>query len=310
MLTRRTLLRGAAGASVSLLSFGAYALGIEPMLRLEIARYAITPPGWPQGQRLRIVILSDFHACEPWMPLERVAGLVRRANALGGDVTLLLGDYVSGRKMPHWDVDPDRLAAILAGLSAPLGVYAILGNHDWWTDRDAMRARKGPPFIHRALARAGVNVMQNDALRLAQDGRPFWIAGLGDQIAFYDRQGDWQGDWGNGVRRGPHPSMDDLPATLAQLTDDAPAILMAHEPDIFPQVPNRFCLTLSGHTHGGQVNLFGWRPIAASPLSGRYARGHFRENGRDLLVTSGLGCSAAPVRIGVPPEIVVVELGG
>ncbi len=305
MLTRRAFLRGAAGVSASLISFGAYALGIEPMLRLEIVRYAITPPGWPSGQRLRLVILSDFHACDPWMPLSRVEGLVQRANALGGDVTLLLGDYVSGRKMPHWDVDPDRLAAILAGLSAPLGVHAILGNHDWWTDREVMRTRQGPTFVHRALAKAGIDVMQNKALRLVHDGKPFWLAGLGDQIAFYDRQGEW----GRGSRRGPRGGVDDLPGTLAQLSDDAPAILMAHEPDIFPEVPERFCLTLSGHTHGGQVNLFGWRPIAASRLSGIYARGHFRENGRDLVVTSGLGCSAAPLRVGVPPEIVVIELG-
>ncbi len=306
MLTRRALLQGAAGLSASLVSFGAYALGIEPMLRLEIVRYAITPPGWPSGQRLRLVILSDFHACDPWMSLDRVRGLVQHANALGGDITLLLGDYVSGRKMPHWDVDPDRLAAILAELSAPLGVHAILGNHDWWTDQEAMRTRQGPTVVHRALAKAGLNVMQNDALRLVHDGKPFWIAGLGDQIAFHTRQGEW----GRGVRRSPRSGVDDLPATLAQLTDDAPAILMAHEPDIFPEVPARFCLTLSGHTHGGQVNLFGWRPIAASRLSAIYARGHFRENGHDLVVTSGLGCSAAPLRVGVPPEIVVIELGG
>ncbi len=306
MLTRRALLRGALGFSASLASFGAYAIGIEPMLRLEIARYAITPQGWPRGRRLKLVILSDFHACDPWMSLDRIRGLVQRANALGGDVTLMLGDYVSGRKMPHWDVDPDRLAAILADLSAPLGVYAILGNHDWWTDHEVMRTRQGPTFVHRALAKAGINVMQNDAIRLVHDGMPFWIAGLGDQIAFYDRRGEWRRD----SRRGPRGGVDDMPATLARLTDDAPAILMAHEPDIFPEVPARFCLTLSGHTHGGQVNLFGWRPIAASRLSGIYARGHFRENGRDLIVTSGLGCSAAPIRLGVPPEIVVVELGG
>ncbi len=80
MLTRRALLQGAAGLSASLVSFGAYALGIEPMLRLEIVRYAITPPGWPPGQRLRLVILSDFHACDPWMSLDRVRGLVQHAN--------------------------------------------------------------------------------------------------------------------------------------------------------------------------------------------------------------------------------------
>jgi uncharacterized protein len=104
--------------------------------------------------------------------------------------------------------------------------------------------------------------------------------------------------------------VDDLPKTLAAITDDAPAILMAHEPDIFPQVPKRFAITLSGHTHGGQVNLFGWKPAAASRLSRVYPRGHFSEGGRDLLVSSGLGCSIAPIRLGVPPEIMVLELGG
>jgi uncharacterized protein len=135
---------------------------------------------------------------------------------------------------------------------------------------------------------------------LSHKGKPFWLAGLGDQMAFMpiSRQ--------RGIRSG----IDDLPKTIAAITDDAPALLMAHEPDIFPRVPKRFALTLCGHTHGGQVNLFGWRPAAGSRLSRVYPRGHFSENGRDLLVSSGLGCSILPIRFGVPPEIMVVELGG
>jgi uncharacterized protein len=145
--------------------------------------------------------------------------------------------------------------------------------------------------------------MENDAVLLSHGGQRFWLAGLGDQWAFHPRRR------GSGGGPGARAGADDMPAVLARITDDAPAILLAHEPDIFPGVPPRFCLTLSGHTHGGQVSVLGWRPAAASRLSRRYARGHFRENDRDLIVSSGLGCSFFPIRVGVPPEIMVVELG-
>lgn len=303
MLTRRGLLRGVVGLGASAVSFGAYAVGVEPILRLEVARYAITPPGWPPDLKLRIVALADIHACDPWMPLSRVRTIIERANGLGGDIMLLLGDYVTGKRLRHWRVDPDALAATLAALRAPLGVHAILGNHDWWEDDAAIRRGAGPTFIHRALATAGLNVLENAAIRLEHRGRPFWLAGLGDQIAFQTRRRSTP----NGPLR--RPGIDDLPAVLRAIDDESPAILMAHEPDIFPQVPARFALTLSGHTHGGQINLLGWRPTAASELSDLYSRGHFRERGRDLVVSSGLGCSIAPVRIGVPPEILVVDLG-
>jgi predicted MPP superfamily phosphohydrolase len=86
-------------------------------------------------------------------------------------------------------------------------------------------------------------------------------------------------------------------------------ILMAHEPDIFVRVPDRVALTLCGHTHGGQVRLMGWSPVVPSAFGNRYAYGHVVEEGRHLVVSGGLGCSILPVRFGVPPEIVVVELG-
>ena len=93
------------------------------------------------------------------------------------------------------------------------------------------------------------------------------------------------------------------------MTDDAPVILLAHEPDIFPQVPSRVALTLSGHTHGGQVRLFGYSPVVPSDYGNRYAYGPVEETGRHLVVSGGLGYSGIPVRFGVPPEITVVDLG-
>jgi predicted MPP superfamily phosphohydrolase len=195
----------------------------------------------------------------------------------------------------RWKTGPvpyDVWAGELARLRAPLGVHAVLGNHDWWEDRAAMRARRGPVLGRRALERAGIPVYENDAARLEKDGRPFWLAGLGDQWAFGSR-------WG----------VDDLPATLAKVTDRAPAILLAHEPDIFPQVPARVALTLSGHIHGGQLRFFGHSPVVPSRFGNRYAYGHVVERGRHLVVSAGLGCTGLPVRIGVPPEIVLVDVG-
>jgi uncharacterized protein len=300
MITRRTFLKASAYLGASLASFGVYAVGIEPLLRLSHVRYPVTPKGWPTDFKLRMVVLADIHASEPWMNAARIQSIVDQANALNGDIILLLGDYISGHRFFRRMSEPSQWASILGKLKAPLGVHAIQGNHDWWEDKIALQDLAGPTFVQRALEAAGINVLENDAVKLTHHGKPFWLAGLGDQLAFMP------------VRRralGVPLGVDDMRKTLVKITDDAPAILMAHEPDIFPRVPKRFALTLSGHTHGGQVNLLGWRPVAASPGSRRYSRGHFSEQDRDLLVSSGIGCSIVPVRFGVPPEIMIVELG-
>ena len=103
--------------------------------------------------------------------------------------------------------------------------------------------------------------------------------------------------------------VDQLDGTLAKVTDDAPVILLAHEPDIVTRVPDRVALTLSGHTHGGQLRLLGWSPVVPSRYGNKYAYGHVRER-CDLIVSGGLGCSIMPLRLGVPPEGVFVTLRG
>ena len=100
----------------------------------------------------------------------------------------------------------------------------------------------------------------------------------------------------------------DLGAVLAQTRGEAPAVLLAHEPDLFPRVPPRLALTLSGHTHGGQVRLFGHSPVVPSRYGNRYAYGLVEEDGRRLIVSGGLGCSIVPLRFGVPPELTLVHL--
>jgi predicted MPP superfamily phosphohydrolase len=235
------------------------------------------------------------------MPAERIRGIVERTNALAPDVIVLLGDFAASHKFKTRAVPSEVWAEELGGLSAPLGVHAILGNHDWWDDRAAQRARKGPVIGRRMLEREGVPVYENDVVRLSHHGRPFWLAGLGDQIAFFERRR-------KGVGRRSFEGVHDLDGTLAKVTDDAPVILLAHEPDIFPRVPPRVSLTLSGHTHGGQVRMFGYSPMVPSRYGNRYAYGHIVEDNRHLVVSGGLGCSILPVRIGVPPEIVMVDV--
>lgn len=300
MITRRTFFKGLGALALGGAGLAGYAFGVEPHYRLSVTRYALTPRNWPVGFPLKLAIVADVHANERFMTVQRIEEIVAVTNGLGADAILLLGDYESGRYWYTGRLQPGDWANALARLQAPLGVHAVLGNHDWWDDPQAQRTRKGPVPARLALEKVGIPVYENDSVRLVKDGNPFWLAGLGDQIAFITDIVD-----GRMIFQG----VDDLDGTLAKITDDAPVILMAHEPDIFPSVPERVALTVSGHTHGGQVRLLGWSPIVPSAFGNRYAYGHVAEEGRDLVVSGGLGCSILPVRFGVPPEIVVVELG-
>lgn len=284
---------GAFGASTT-----AYGFGIEPS-RLRVARYDISPKQWPADFPLRIAAIADLHACDPWMSLDRIQAIVDRTNRLNADVVVMLGDYVAGHRHVSRFIPAAEWAAVLGGLKAPLGVHAILGNHDWWEDDAIQRDGEGHTRSRRALEAAGIPVYENDAKRLVKDGRPFWLAGLGDQLAYLPARR---------FRPLSRIGVDDLSATMAKVNDDAPVILLAHEPDVAPRVPARVALQLSGHTHGGQVRLFGWSPVVPSRYGGKFAYGHSREK-CDVVVSGGLGCSIMPFRLGVPPEIVLVTLG-
>ena len=301
MISRRRFLQwllslGVVGAAAS-----AYAMAIEPLLRQRVTRYDLKLKRWPDDLQLSAAVIADLHACEPWMTIDRINSIVRQTNELKPDLIVLLGDYVAGmRYYVTRDVPSSEWSKALAGLQAPLGVHAILGNHDWWSDHTALANRRGPTIGRLALERVGIPVYENDAVRLSKAGRSFWLAGLGDQLAFAPFR-----------RRHPGTKVgvDDLATTLSKVPDGEPVILLAHEPDIMPRVPERVSLVLSGHTHGGQVRLFGWSPVVPSRYGNRYAYGHVREQ-CDLIVSGGLGCSIMPVRFGMPPEIVLVSITG
>jgi uncharacterized protein len=312
-LTRRRMLRGAGALAAAGLALGGYGFGVAPF-GIAITRYALTPPRWPSGFKLRIAALSDLHVCEPWTGVARLERIVAATNALEADVIVMLGDYMPGYKIEQMGraVPPAIWGPILGKLRAPGGVHAVLGNHDWWEDADAQRTGKGPTVAHRTLGEAGIVVHENTAARIAVrapsgPAQPVWIAGLGDQWAFFSGPRSTA----SGIRNpNRYRGVDDFPTLRRAITDDAPAILLIHEPDFFGRtVDDRCALTLAGHTHGGQVRLGGYAPIVPSRYGNRYAYGHIVEAGRHMIVSSGLGVSGLPVRLGAAPEIILIELG-
>jgi predicted MPP superfamily phosphohydrolase len=307
VISRRDLLKMLATFGVGSSALSGYA--VAEAFQENVTWYHLTPPRWTPGLNLRLAVLADLHVCEPWMSIERLEGIVEETNRLNVDAILLLGDYVVGRSLARYSqpVSVGTWATVLGKLKAPLGVHAVLGNHDWWDEISVQRQRAGPTRAGLALQAVGIPVYENNVMRLEKNGRPFWLAGLGDQWAFWPKPGEYD----EFVKGGKvaYQGIDDLPATLKQVKDDAPVILMAHEPDIFPKVPDRVSLTIAGHTHGGQVRFFGYAPYVPSRFGRRYVYGHKIEGGRHLIVSGGLGCSTVPVRFGSPPEIVVLNLG-
>jgi len=297
-VTRRRLLVGGGVAAASL-SFSGYATAYETGSALTLAQYAPRLHNWPDDLKLKIAVIADIHACYPWMSEERVGDIVDLANAQKPDLTVLLGDYVCTHRFVSGYVPPGAWAEQLARLEAPLGVYSILGNHDWWSAAIPTDPPDNSRSIRRALAVAGVPLLENQSVRLSQAGRPFWLIGLGDLLA-----------------HAPHRSRglgaDDLRGAMRAISDEAPAILLVHEPYFFPRVPDRIALMLAGHTHGGQVNF----PIVGAPAHflkrgmGRFIYGEYALGERRMIVSGGLGTSLAPVRVLRPPEVVMVKLGG
>jgi predicted MPP superfamily phosphohydrolase len=247
---------------------------VEPR-RLVTVRRTLHLPRWPAAvDGLRIGVLSDLHAGAPHAGRKAIARAVDRLNAEAPDAMLLLGDFTDAHPVWGGRVPPAEIAAELSRLRSPLGTFAVLGNHDW--------KRAGLEIWH-ALRDAGIEVLENRAVKAGD----VYIAGLADLRS----------------RR------LDLPGALDGVPPDAPVILLAHDPDVFPFVPNRVPLTLSGHLHGGQVAIPVLRlPAIPSRYGERFVRGHVVEDGRHLYVTSGLGTSGLPVRLFRPPEIVILEL--
>jgi predicted MPP superfamily phosphohydrolase len=250
---------------------------VEPR-RLVVRREELTLPRWSSAlDGLRVGVMTDLHSGMPHAGLDAIERAAETLMAEKPDVVCLLGDYIDRRALYARPVDAQALAARLAPLAAaPRGLYAVLGNHDWYA---------GARRIGDALEGAGVMVLEDSAAPAGDDG--LWVAGTGD---FRVR--------GARVER-----------ALMPVPEAAPVLLLSHDPDAFPSVPARVSLTLSGHTHGGQVGVpLVRRPFIPSHYGERFLAGHIEEDGRHLYVSSGVGTSGLPVRFLRPPEVVSLTL--
>jgi predicted MPP superfamily phosphohydrolase len=278
--TKRAVVAG--GAAVAL----GYPIAWEPR-HFRVTRRSFALPGLsPELVGLRIVQLTDIHL-GPWSSEAYVRKVVAAANARDADLLALTGDYVL-----HSPAYITPAARILAGLKARIGAVGVLGNHDW---------REGGPAMREGLAAAGVRMIDNARLFLTPDrqlradpggGDGLCVAGVGDlwlDQQFYDR------------------ALEGVPREM-------PRLLLSHNPDVaeeraFVSSGYRVDLMLSGHTHGGQVYIPGvGTPVLPSRYGQKYASGLVQGPACPVFISCGLGTALLPVRIGVPPEIAVIEL--
>jgi predicted MPP superfamily phosphohydrolase len=234
--------------------------------RMPVMREAtIALPGYPAGAGpIRVALLTDTHMAGP----DQSPGRLRRIVAEKPDLILLGGDYMSEPKFVGRSWSAEEAVAPFAGFHAPLGIVAVLGNHDHWD---------GPEAVAAALARLNIPVLRNQALRRG----PLAIGGIGDSFTHHS----------------------DLPATLAAVRAAGGApLLLSHGPDIFPSLPAGSVL-LVGHTHCGQVALPFYGAITVpSDYGTRYACGRYDERGKTMIVSGGVGTSVIPFRLAAPPD--------
>lgn len=257
---------------------GSWAFWIEPA-SLQRKPYVATPNGWPKAcDGLSVAVLADLHAGAPHIGVEQIERAVEMTNATQPDLILLAGDYVIQGVIGGEFMEPERAAAILSGLRARLGVYAVLGNHDWWLDAER---------VGRAISDNGITLLEDASTPLQLGDCSFTLVGISDF---------WEG-------------RHDVEKAFSGVAPDSPIIAFTHNPDVFPTLPIPVSLAIAGHTHGGQVNfpILG-RPIVPSAYGERFAAGIIRETGQDYFVSTGIGTSILPVRFRVPPEVAIVVL--
>ena len=274
----------------------AYAYFIEPN-RLVINQQELKVKGLDTAfDGLKIVAISDIHGGSNGVTVENIRRLVQTVNAQQPDIVVILGDFVSQTSgnddIVHsaLKMDLETMSQALTGFSAKYGVFAVLGNHDFWY---------GDEQVANALTRSGIKVLQNEVVSIPYGGRNLRILGLKDHMHI-ETWTKYATDAQNAILNGPEG--DDI-------------IVLEHSPDVFPIVAGAnpiskdIKLFIAGHTHGGQV----WLPILGMPIvpssyGQRYARGHVRENDIDLFVTTGVGTSVLPIRFLMPPEIAVLTI--
>lgn len=258
-----------------------YARHVEPHW-LEVTRWRLRLAGWPKAlHALRIAHLSDFHTGRR-VPLSLLVEAVDLANAEKPHLVALTGDFVHAGKRYI-----EQVADTLSRLRAPLGVVAVLGNHDFarrtligWSRR-SLSTR-----IEAALRQRGVRVLRNQAWQMERNGSPFYVVGVDDL---------WSG-------------CCDVQAAFQSVPPEAPCLLLAHHPQTIERLTgHRAILTLSGHTHGGQVIWPGIGPLFLQGKMRRCSSGLFHHRNGLLYVNRGIGYGLR-LRYGARPEVAVFTL--
>ena len=251
---------------------------IEPNLlivRQETIQIENCPP---ELSGLRIALIADVHTGASFINEQKLQRIVELTNQQQPDLIVLLGDYMSPNSWHSHEVVPEVTASVFKKLKAPAGVYAVLGNHDWWYNGEKVR---------RAFEQNGIRVLEGDVTEVKWHDKSLWLSGIPDL---------WT--------RSPY-----FDEAVAKIPPGMNVIVLTHNPDIFPNLPKHVPLLLAAHTHGGQVNLpLIGRPVEPSIYGQRYAAGHIYENGHHLFVTTGIGTSILPVRFRVTPEIVILTI--
>ncbi len=285
-------LTGVATGVLTLAVAGAliYAYFVEPN-RLVVTEATLTVPNFsPALNGLKIVAVSDIHGGSNGVTEDRLRELVTLSNQQGPDLVVLLGDYVSeirfdrnalqkpeGTDRTELRMSVSNIADGLAGFKARYGVFAVIGNHDWWHNQDS---------IEREFNRVGIKVLENKVERIIAGGEMIYLWGIEDY---------WKG------RRVPTQE------TYDQIAGKRNIIAITHNPDTVLTAPDGISVLLAGHSHGGQVNfpIFGPYPFVNDP---RFMKGEAAVDGKHVFVTSGVGCTGPQIRFRVPPEIAVVTL--
>jgi len=259
-----------------------YATRVEPTW-LELTRHQVPVAGLPPSfAGLRVVQLSDFH-CGRRVPPSYLAEAVDLALAQAPDLVVLTGDFIHNgfKYVPS-------VARVLGRLKAPEGVYAVLGNHDF-SVRSALGIRRHQ-HLHLAIAEAlqvhGIRVLRNETVHVRRGGDALQLTGLEDL-------------WSR---------VCDIDQAYAGSLGSEPRLVLAHNPSTIEQLGERRCdLMLSGHTHGGQINLPGLGRVTLSRKGKRFAAGMYQVDDRYLYVNKGVGCSFR-VRYNVRPEVALLTL--
>lgn len=242
---------------------------------IEFNEITIESPEWTLDP-IRIVFFADNHLSPAPEELEKLRKLVFDVNELKPDLILIGGDYVAKRHA-YQGAKPEDIAFELAKLEAPLGRYAVLGNHDHW---------HGEKRFIFAFASEGVPLIDDKSLTLEFKGKKFTLNGAHDI-------------WSKGLHRWDKI----LPE------GDLPRIVLTHGPDAFDSMPEPTALALAGHTHGGQIRLpFIGSPVVPSYFGQRYVYGIVREGRNTIYVTSGIGTSIIPFRLLRPAEVAIITL--